>query len=148
MGEHATMDRLIKEHIGAEIRGDSSGAVAMYTSDVEHDVVGWPTGPVQGQQQAQAFYEQLMSVFTTQEMKPLRTLYGDDFCVIEHWATGLFPSGFLGAPASQQPTSFRMLHVFEFRHDAISRENVWLDIGAILGQLNSEGQARPLTTGS
>jgi hypothetical protein len=32
---------------------------------------------------------------------------------------------------------FRMLHVFEFRGDAISRENVWLDAGAIVAQLTA-----------
>lgn len=37
-----------------------------------------------------------------------------------------------------QPRSvYRMLHVFEFRGNAISRENVWLDAGAILAQLTA-----------
>jgi uncharacterized protein len=30
-----------------------------------------------------------------------------------------------------------MLHVFEFRGDAISRENVWLDGGAMAAQLTT-----------
>ena len=63
-------------------------------------------------------------------MTPVRTLYGDDFCVIEHRTTGRFPHCFLGAPGSDQSVVFRMLHVFEFRGGAISREeNVWLDAG-------------------
>jgi hypothetical protein len=34
------MDRLIEEHVEAEMSGDSVGSIAMYTEDVEHDVVG------------------------------------------------------------------------------------------------------------
>jgi ketosteroid isomerase-like protein len=40
------MDRLIEEHIAVERRGDTAAAVAMYTEDVVHDVIGFPTGPV------------------------------------------------------------------------------------------------------
>ena len=38
------MDRLIEEHIAAERAGDTAGAVAVYTDDVVHDVVGAPHG--------------------------------------------------------------------------------------------------------
>lgn len=135
MTDQQRMDQLVAEHLAAEMQSDAEAAVSVYTDDVEHDVVGWPTGPVQGQASARDFYDQMMTVFTTQELKPVRTLYGDDFCVIEHWSTGLFPHGFMAAPASEHPVSFRMLHVFEFRGEAISRENVWLDTGGILAQL-------------
>ena len=43
-----TMDELIEAHIAAEIAGDSAAAVTVYTDDVEHDVVGWPTGAAAG----------------------------------------------------------------------------------------------------
>ena len=39
------MDRLIEAHLKAEMAGDSAGSIAMYTEDVEHDVVGTPHGP-------------------------------------------------------------------------------------------------------
>jgi hypothetical protein len=42
------MDRLIEQHIAAETAGDTAGSVAMYTDDVEHDVVVSPTGPLHG----------------------------------------------------------------------------------------------------
>jgi hypothetical protein len=32
--------------------------------------------------------------------------------------------------------TFRILHVFEFRDGLISRENVWPDTAAIVGQLS------------
>ena len=137
MTSRADMDRLIEQHIAAERAADSAAAVAVYTDDVEHDVVGWPTGPVSGPAAAKDFYDQLLAAFITDEMTPVRTYYGDDHCVIEHRTRGRFPHGFLGAPASDRPVVFRMLHVFEFRGDAIGRENIWLDTGAIVAQLTT-----------
>ena len=135
MLSQADMDRLIEQHIAAEVAGNSAAAVAMYTDDVEHDVVGWPTGPVSGPGAAKDFYDALMATFVNEEMVPTRQLYGGAFCVVEHRAAGRFPVGFMGAPPSDQQVVFRMLHVFEFSEDGISRENVWLDGGAIVGQL-------------
>jgi hypothetical protein len=131
------MDRLIDQHLAAELAADSAAAVAVYTDDVEHDVVGWPTGPVSGPAAAKTFYDQLIATFVNEEMTPIRTVYGEEHCVVEHRAHGRFPHGFLGAPASERQVIFRMLHVFEFRGDAISRENVWLDAGAIVAQLTA-----------
>jgi len=135
MTSRADMDRLIEEHIAAEMAGDSAAAVTVYTDDVEHDVVGWPTGPVTGPGAAKDFYDALMATFLNDEMVPTRQLYGESFCVTEHRTTGRFPAGFMGAPGSDHQVVFRMLHVFEFSDGAISRENVWLDGGAIVGQL-------------
>ena len=44
----AEMDRLIEQHLQAEETGDLDAAVAVYTDDVEHDVVGAPGGPLYG----------------------------------------------------------------------------------------------------
>jgi predicted ester cyclase len=45
------------------------------------------------------------------------------------------PGEFLGLPGNGKAVSFRMLHVWEFKGGRISRENVWLDGGAITAQL-------------
>jgi steroid delta-isomerase-like uncharacterized protein len=129
------MDRLIAEHISAEKAGDVAACVEMYTDDVEHDVVGAPSGPLQGPAAAQGFYEFLTSNIKTEEMVPTRTYYGDDFCVIEHEWSGTVPGAFLGISGHGRRISFRMLHVWEFRDGRISRENVWLDGAAIREQL-------------
>jgi steroid delta-isomerase-like uncharacterized protein len=133
------MDALIEQHIEAEMAGDPAGAVAMYTDDVEHDVVGSPSGPNHGRAAARGFYEQLVADFQTEEMAPTRQLYADDFCVIEHLCTGRATGEFLGIPGGDRRVSFRMLHVWEFKDGAISRENVWLDGGAIVAQLTADG---------
>jgi steroid delta-isomerase-like uncharacterized protein len=131
------MDRLIEAHLAAEQSADTAGSVAVYTDDVEHDVVGFPTGPVHGKAAAQAFYDHLVQNIRTDTMVPVRSHYGDDFCVVEHIWTGTVPGEFAGVPGNGRRVSFRMLHVWEFRDGLISRENVWLDGGAIVQQLTA-----------
>ncbi len=131
------MDRLIEAHLAAEMAGNTAGCVAMYTDDVEHDVVGAPHGPLHGKQAAQGFYDQLVRDIATEEMIPVRSYYGDDFCVIEHEWRGTVPGAFLGVEGHGRRISFRLLHVWEFRDGLISRENVWLDGGAIVQQLTA-----------
>ena len=136
------MDALIEAHIKAESAGDTAGAVAVYTDDVEHDVVGFPTGPARGKDAAQAFYEFLTHNITTETMVPTHRYYGDDFCVIEHDATGTVDGEFLGVPGHGKRITFRLLHVWEFRDGLMSRENVWLDGGSIIAQLTN-GETAP-----
>lgn len=131
----AEMDRLIEEHIAAEGTGDVAGAVAVYTEDVEHDVVGFPTGPVHGKAAAAGFYEYLASNVAVEEMTKTHSYYGDDFCVMEHQTSGTVPGEFLGIPGNGRPVTFRLLHVWEFRDGLISRENVWLDGASVVAQL-------------
>jgi steroid delta-isomerase-like uncharacterized protein len=135
------MDRLVEEHIEAEMAGNSAGSVAMYTEDVEHDVVGAPHGPLHGKEAAQGFYDQLISDINTEEMVPTRRYYGEDFCMIEHIWKGTVPGSFLGVPGNGKRISFRMLHLWEFRDGLISRENIWLDGGSIVAQLTSEEES-------
>jgi steroid delta-isomerase-like uncharacterized protein len=129
------LDRLIEEHIRAEAAGDVDGALAVYTNDVVHDVVGWPTGPNHGLDGARSFYEYLTTNVSTEEMEPVSRRYGEDFAVIEHLFKGSVPGSFMGVPGNNQHVEFRLLHVWEFRDGRISRENVWLDGGSIVAQL-------------
>jgi hypothetical protein len=82
-------------------------------------------------------YDELMAVFVNDDMAVVRTRYSDDFCAMQHRVTGRFPHGFISAPGSQRSVVFRMPHLFEFNDDAIRRENVWLDAGAIVAQLTA-----------
>lgn len=51
--------------------------------------------------------------------------------------TGTVIGEMLGIAGNGRRISFRILHVFEFRDGLISRENVWLDSGAVVGQLTA-----------
>ncbi len=127
------MDRLMDAHLQAETAADSAGSVSMYTKDLEHGVVGAPHGPLRGKEAARGFYERVISDIRTEEMVPTRRYYGEDFCVIEHTWKGAVPGSFLGVPGNGKRISFRMLHLWEFHDGLISRENVWLDGGKIVG---------------
>jgi steroid delta-isomerase-like uncharacterized protein len=133
--DRSQMDKLIEEHLAAEMSGDTDAAVAMYTDDVEHDVVGSPTGVARGKQDAKGFYDYLTSNVRTEKMDVTRSYYGDDFCVIEHDATGTVDGEFLGIPGHGKRVTFRLLHVWEFRDGKMSRENVWIDGGSVAAQL-------------
>ncbi len=133
----AQMREVIERHLAAEAAGDVAAAVAVYTSDVVHDVVGAPTGPLHGPEQASAFYEMLTANLSTIDVQVNHEYFGDDVCVVEHQWTGTVPGDFLGIPGRGKQVSFRMLHVFEFRGGLISRENVWLDGGSIAAQLTA-----------
>ncbi len=49
--------------------------------------------------------------------------------------TGTVIGEMLGLPGNGRQITFRILHVFEFRNDLISRENIWIDSAAIIAQL-------------
>jgi steroid delta-isomerase-like uncharacterized protein len=139
------MDRLIDAHLTAERSGDPAGSVAVYTDDVEHDVVGSPTGVAHGRDGARGFYEYLTSNIKTETTDVTRAYYSDDACTIEHRWTGSVPGEFLGIPGNGRRITFRMIHVFEFRDGLISRENVWLDGNAIVAQLTAPDLATSAT---
>jgi steroid delta-isomerase-like uncharacterized protein len=135
------MDRLIESHLEAEKAGDTAGCVAMYADDVVHDVVGSPTGPLQGPEAARGFYEWLTQNISTEGMDLNHAWYGEDFCVMEHQWIGTVDGEFMGIPGHGRRISHRLLHIWEFKDGRISRENVWLDGGAIAAQLTSPNTA-------
>lgn len=130
------MQRLVDRHMDAENRGDLDGAVAVYTDDVEHDVVGFPTGPSRGKDAARDFYDYLTANFRSESWDVLRRHVADDAMVLEQFMTGTVTGSLLGLPGNGRRISFRMLHVFEFRDGLISRENIWLDAAAVADQLS------------
>ena len=135
--ERDRMAALVQQHLKAEGAGDVDGAVAVYTDDIEHDVVGWPGGPVRGKAGARAFYEALTANFRTEEEHPSRRYFAGDAMIIDQMMTGSVPGTFLGMPGNGRRVTFRILHIFEFKDDLISRENVWLDGGSIQQQLSA-----------
>jgi steroid delta-isomerase-like uncharacterized protein len=133
--DRSEMDELVERHMAAEAVGDIDRAIGVYADDVEHDVVGWPTGPTNGRQGARAFYEYLGANFRGTAAEATRQWHADDALVIEHAMVGVVTGTLLGLPGLDREISFRMLHVFEFEDGKIHRENIWLDTAAIQAQL-------------
>jgi len=134
------MDRRIDEHFAFEARDDVNGVVATLSPDAEHDIVGWPTGPTHGRDGARPFYEALFTDLAEGKVACVRRLYGDDFLVDESVWSGTAPGRPFGFEGKGRPLEFRLLHVIEFARDgAIRRENVWVDLAAIMQQLPQHG---------
>lgn len=130
------MRALVERHLKAEGAGDVEGAVAVYTDDIEHDVVGWPTGPLHGKDAAREFYRHLTANFRTEDEQPTHRYWTDDAMILDQMMTGTVTGSMLGMPGNGRRITFRILHVFEFTDGLISRENVWLDGAAIQQQLS------------
>lgn len=132
----AEMDQKLDEHFGYEARDDVEGVLATLASDVEHDVVGWPTGPVHGRASVRPFYETLFADLSDGQTECLKRYYGDNFLVDESLWRGKAPGYPFGIEGKDRPLEFRLLHVLEFAGNGdIKRENVWVDLASIIQQL-------------
>ncbi len=130
------MDAKIDAHFGFEANDDVEGVLATLSPDVEHDVVGWPAGPVRGRDAVRPFYEILFSDFSESSVENLRRLYGDNFLVDETLWRGRAPGRPFGIEGRNRAVEFRLLHVFEFAENGdIRREQAWLDMASIVRQL-------------
>lgn len=138
------MDRVIDDHYRFEGRDDVQGVLDTLSDDVDHDVVGSPTGPLRGKAQARGFYEAIFADLAQQSVSSTRRYYGEDFVVDESLWRGTAVGSPLGFAGRNRPLAFRILHIFEFDDaGAIRRENVWMDTAAIAAQLSEAAPARP-----
>jgi steroid delta-isomerase-like uncharacterized protein len=131
------MIALFEQHLKAEGAGDVEGAVAMYTEDIVHDAVGMPGSPRTGKEAAREFYRFLTANFRTEQEEPLNRFFDGDTMILEQRMTGTVIGEMLGIPGNGRRVTFGILHVFGFRDGLISREQVWIDSGAIVTQLTA-----------
>jgi steroid delta-isomerase-like uncharacterized protein len=130
-------DAMIDRHFRFEAEDDVDGVLSTMAEDVEHDVVGYPTGPVRGKGSARGFYDSMFADLAGRKVTTLRRYYGPDFVVDESLWEGTAPGAPFGIPGHGRDLNFRLLHVFDMAPDGqIRRENVWLDFASILRQLN------------
>lgn len=132
----AQMDRKIDEHFAFEAADNVEGVLKTLASNVVHDIVGWPTAPTFGREGARPFYEALFADLANGKVTCNKRLYGEDFLVDESVWEGTAPGRPFGVEGRGRPLRFRLLHVIEFTGSGeIQRENVWVDMTAILQQL-------------
>jgi uncharacterized protein len=130
------MDRKLDEHFAFEAADDVAGVLATLSHDVEHDVVGSPSGPLRGRGNARAFYEAMFADLADGRVKSLRRLYGDHFMVDDSIWKGRAVGRPFGIEGRNRELEFRLLHVLEFSEEGeIKRENVWIDLASIQQQL-------------
>ena len=134
----AQMDRKIDEHFGFEAADNVEGVLATLAPDAVHDIVGWPAGPTHGRDNARPFYETMVADLADGKVTPLKRLYGENFLIDESLWEGTAPGRPFGLEGRGRPLRFRLLHVIEFSPAGqIQRENVWVDMTAIIQQLPS-----------
>ena len=130
------MDRQIDQHFGFEARDDVEGVLATLSDDVEHDIVGWPTGPTHGRAHARPFYDTLFADLSDGRVERRKRVYGEDFLVDDSLWRGTATGKPFGLDGRGRALEFRLLHVVEFNGTGqIRRENVWIDFAAIVQQL-------------
>jgi len=130
------MDRKIDEHFGFEAADNVEGVLATLAPDAVHDIVGWPAGPTHGRDNARPFYETMFADLADGKVTPLKRLYGENFLVDESLWEGTAPGRPFGLEGRGRPLRFRLLHVIEFSPAGqIQRENVWVDLAAMIRQL-------------
>lgn len=132
----AEMDRFLDEHFRYELADDLDGVLGTLAEGVTHDVIGWPTGPSQGREEARRFYETLYADLSDSTCESRWRRYGDGFMVDETLWRGIASGRPFGLEGRGRPIEFRMLHFIEF-DDAgkMTREQVWVDLAAIQRQL-------------
>jgi ketosteroid isomerase-like protein len=136
----AEMDRTIDEHFRFEAADDVDGVLATLAPDATHDIVGYPTGPTHGRDAARGFYEQMFADLAESKVTVIKRLHGTNFLVDESLWEGRAPGRPFGIEGRNRPLKFRLLHVVEFTPDGkhIQREQVWVDMAAIIQQLPQE----------
>jgi hypothetical protein len=132
------MDQKIDEHFRFEANDDVAGVLTTLAPGATHDIVGYPTGPTQDRAAIKAFYEGLFADLSEGKVRSLKRLYGDNFMVDESLWEGRAPGRPFGMDGQNRPLSFRLLHVVEFSDAGqIKKEQVWLDMMAIMQQLQA-----------
>ena len=133
------MDRKIDEHFVYEGTDDVEGVLATLADDATHDVIGWPNGPSHGREAARVFYETMFADLSESQVTTIKRLYGDGFLVDESMWQGQAPGCPFGVEGTGRPLTFRILHIIEFTEiGQIQKEQVWVDLAAIIQQLPQE----------
>jgi len=102
---HEMMDAKLDEHFAFEARDDVEGVLSTLTEDVEHDIVGWPSGPSQGREATRAFYDALFADLADGQVTSTRRLYGDTFMVDESTWSGTAVGRPFGIEGRGRPTA-------------------------------------------
>jgi steroid delta-isomerase-like uncharacterized protein len=131
----ADLDRIVDEHLAAELRADLPAVLATMSADVCHDVIGAPA-PSIGRAAVAEFYEELWAGLHFEAMRPVRRLRGADFIVDEVLAVASAVGNPFGMAGNGRRIQFRLVHVFEITDGVITRETAALDLPAIMAQLS------------
>jgi predicted ester cyclase len=136
------MDTLANAHFRAEQNGDIAAIVEGFAEGADHDVAGRRGGTLHGREQIAAFYRGLLADLKILRFEPVRRWYGDEHLVDESVLHATAIGRPLGLDGRGRHVQTRILHVFDFGEERISRESAWLDIAGIAQQLQTDEKER------
>ena len=133
----ARMNELVDEHFRAEVQRDLQAIADGFLADAEHDVAGRPGPALRGGHQISEFYGALLDDLEIERFAPVRRWYGEDHLVDESVLHAIARGRPFGLDGRGRRVRVRLLHVFDFAGDLISRESAWLDLAVMQQQLAS-----------
>jgi hypothetical protein len=127
------MDALVDRHYAAEVAGDIPGLLDTFTDDVSRrascDVIGV------GHDAARAGYEALFNDLRLTAVETKQRWYTENALIDQSLFHAVAIGNPFGHKGHDRQIAFSMLHVFEFAHGRISREDGWTDVLNIFKQL-------------
>jgi hypothetical protein len=136
------MDALADAHFRAEQDADIAAIVEGFAEGAEHDVAGRPGDALHGAEQIAAFYGALLADLKIDRFEPIRRWYGDDHLVDESILHATAIGHPFGLAGRGRHVHARILHIFEFGEERITRESAWLDLAGIGQQLHTDKEER------
>jgi ketosteroid isomerase-like protein len=122
------MDKVIADHIDFESKDDVDGVLTTLTEDVVHDLIGMPWGVQHGLEGARRNYEFFFPNMRVTDIREVARLYGEDHVVFDCEVDAILNGTVVQRPEPEGRSTFRVLHVFEFRDGKISRKDSYWKI--------------------
>jgi uncharacterized protein len=130
------MDRVVDQHLLAEVAGDIPAILDTLADEIEHDLhPGTSTGPMYTKLDIEGFYTVLFCEITINKIRTVRRWHGDGYLVDESVMSMTATGHPFGLDGRGRHAEVPVLHVFEFTDGRISRESGWLDYRALAAQL-------------
>ncbi len=139
-----TRDATVREHVDAENRHDPDTTVATFSdSKASYDIPAFgDAGQVPDHDAIRGLFVGMFSVFPDFHIEagPLR--HGDDHVFVEVLFTGTQNADWAGIPSTGRSVSTRVAVLFEFEHDQLVCERLYMDFGDITRQLGARAGCR------
>jgi uncharacterized protein len=109
------MDRVVDQHLQAEVAGDIAAILDTFANEVEHDLhPGASTGPMRTKADIEGFYTVLFCEVTINSIRNVRRWHGDTYLVDESVMSVTATGHPFGLDGQGRHAEIPALHVFEF----------------------------------
>jgi hypothetical protein len=132
------MNALVDGHYRAEENGDIDAVLDGFVAGAAHDVAGRPGGELHGDEQIAGYYRTLLGALRIDRFEPVRRWHGERHVVDESILHGTAVGRVFGLDGRDRDVHVRLLHVFDFADNRISRESAWLDVAGLQHQLTTD----------